>query len=131
MNLLDTFATVEAEGGFEGREARLWSYEPRALQKPAHQYTGLVNQGATCYLNSFLQQMYHIPAFRHGLLSSPDPSADPKDSVLFQLQVLFGYLQVSQKRFCDTKPFCLSFKDYDGAPIRMGEQRVSRTDAIV
>lgn len=84
----------------------------------------LHSQGATCYLNSFLQQLYHIPSFRSGLLAADDPSADPSDSVLFQLQVLFGYIQISQKRYCDTRPFCLTLKDYDGTVIRMGEQRV-------
>ena len=39
------------------------------------------------------------------------------------LQVLFGYLQVSQKSWCDTLPFCLAFKDYDGSPIRVNEQK--------
>lgn len=84
-----------------------------------------MGQGATCYLNSFLQQLYHIPSFRVGLLSADDTSSDPSDSVLFQLQTLFGYIQISQKRYCDTRPFCMSFKDYDGTPIRLGEQRVS------
>ena len=32
-------------------------------------------------------------------------------------------MQVSQKRYCDTRPFCGSFRDYDGEPIRLGEQR--------
>lgn len=27
-------------------------------------YVGLKNQGATCYMNSLLQTMYHIPYFR-------------------------------------------------------------------
>ena len=33
------------------------------------QHVGLKNQGATCYMNSLLQQLYHIPEFRAGLLS--------------------------------------------------------------
>ena len=39
-------------------------------------------------------------------------------------QVLFGYLQVSQKSWCDTLAFCQAFKDYDGTPIRLNEQKV-------
>lgn len=27
-------------------------------------YVGLKNQGATCYMNSLLQTLYHIPYFR-------------------------------------------------------------------
>jgi hypothetical protein len=124
LSLLDTVADVERDDGFLGRETKAWGYDPRALQKPSHQHTGLVNQGATCYLNSFLQQLFHIPTFRSELLSAEDSSENLLDSVLFQLQVLFGKLQISQKRYCDTRSFCLSFKDYDGTPIRMGEQRV-------
>ena len=30
---------------------------------------GLLNQGATCYMNSLLQALYNIPAFRRVRLS--------------------------------------------------------------
>ena len=38
-------------------------------------YVGLTNQGATCYQNSLLQQLFMIPAVRHFVLASPDSHA--------------------------------------------------------
>ena len=37
-----------------------WSYD----SKKETGYVGLKNQGATCYMNSLLQTLYHIPYFR-------------------------------------------------------------------
>lgn len=37
-------------------------------------YTGLVNQGATCYLNSLLQSLYFTKAFRNAVYALPDSS---------------------------------------------------------
>ena len=39
------------------------------------------------------------------------------------MQVLFGYLGVSQKKFYDTIPFCKALKEYDGSQLRLGEQK--------
>jgi hypothetical protein len=32
-------------------------------------YVGLVNQGATCYMNSLMQQLFMVPQFRYGILA--------------------------------------------------------------
>ena len=37
-----------------------WSYD----SKKETGFVGLKNQGATCYMNSLLQTLYHIPYFR-------------------------------------------------------------------
>lgn len=41
-----------------------WTYDSRKETG----YVGLKNQGATCYMNSLLQTLYHIPYFRKVLL---------------------------------------------------------------
>lgn len=59
-------------------------------------------QGATCYMNSLLQQLYHVPEFSLKLLGlTPDkrmngdgssqPPAREEDEVLLQLQVDRSY----------------------------------------
>ena len=37
---------------------RGWAYLPSALEKDRCGYVGLKNQGATCYMNSLLQQLF-------------------------------------------------------------------------
>lgn len=37
-----------------------WNYD----SKKETGYVGLKNQGATCYMNSLLQFLYHVPYFR-------------------------------------------------------------------
>ena len=39
-------------------------------------FIGLTNLGATCYMNSILQQIFMIPAFRYNLLCIEDHYAD-------------------------------------------------------
>ena len=93
-------------------------------------------------MNSLLQQLFHIPSFADGLLSveldHTDETAvmekssnsmvtasnvNENEKMIFQLQVLFGYLKLSQKRVFDTLGFCQSFIDYDGLPLSLMEQK--------
>ena len=57
-------------------------------------FVGLKNQGATCYMNSLLQTLYHLPLFRHLLYSLPT-STDTTNSVPLSLQRVFYQLQTS------------------------------------
>ena len=57
-------------------------------------FVGLKNQGATCYMNSLLQTLYHLPLFRHLLYSLPT-SSDTTNSVPLSLQRVFYQLQNS------------------------------------
>lgn len=95
------------------------------LQTPGS-FVGLKNQGATCYMNSLFQQLFAVPEFRHNLLcmkTQRDSETDPADDTLYQLQVLFGSLLVSPLRYLDTMPLCRTFRDFDGEPVRMSEQK--------
>lgn len=74
-----------------------WNYCPRTLRKAACGLVGLQNLGATCYMNSVLQQIFMVPQFRRGLLScTVEDKGDGNENaqILFQLQRIFSYLQV-------------------------------------
>jgi ubiquitin C-terminal hydrolase len=60
----------------------------------AEQYCGIRNLGATCYMNSILQALYHLPAFRKIIFQMPSlDSTSPTESIVFNLQRLFGLMQ--------------------------------------
>lgn len=80
------------------RESREFhSYQPSALQKSPTGFVGLRNLGATCYMNSLLQQLFHTPVFRAEALSVPitEVADSQEGELMYQLQLLFGHLLVS------------------------------------
>lgn len=40
---------------------------------------GLYNEGATCYMNSYLQTLYHTTALRKAVYQLPPPSPPPSE----------------------------------------------------
>ncbi|KAJ3075107.1 hypothetical protein HDU98_009176 [Podochytrium sp. JEL0797] len=73
----------------------LWHNYVNYDSKLATGFTGIKNQGATCYMNSLLQSLYHIPYFRKSTYLIPTPNATPTQSIPFALQRLFYNLQHS------------------------------------
>lgn len=76
-----------------------------------------------------------VPQFRYQLLKAeddlPENIAEYKgdlidDNLLRQLRRLFGYLELSARRAYDPKPLCFSFKEFDGTPTKIGEQKDSQ-----
>lgn len=57
-------------------------------------YVGLMNQGATCYLNSLIQSLYFTKVFRWAVYSIPEQGESP-DTVTSNLQRLFYLLYSS------------------------------------
>jgi hypothetical protein len=59
-------------------------------------YGGLKNEGATCYLNSVLQTLFHLKAFRRAVYAVPTEPHKPgeKMSVVLALQRLFCRMQM-------------------------------------
>ncbi|KAL0433504.1 UNVERIFIED_CONTAM: Ubiquitin carboxyl-terminal hydrolase 13 [Sesamum latifolium] len=72
-------------------------------------FVGLKNQGATCYMNSLLQMLYHIPYFRKVVYHMPTSVNDePSTSMPMALQSLFYKLQHSESSVA-TKDLTRSF----------------------
>ncbi|KAJ7528132.1 hypothetical protein O6H91_16G085500 [Diphasiastrum complanatum] len=82
-----------------------WAYD----SKKETGFVGLKNQGATCYMNSLLQTLYHLPYFRKAVYHMPTTENDvPSNSIPLALQSLFYKLQYSDTSVA-TKDLTKSF----------------------
>ena len=81
---------------------------------------------------SMLQQFYMVPCFRYNLLCIDD-GKEPEykeyhgdqidDNMLHQLQKLIAHLELSERRDYNPKEWCFAFKDLDGSPTPVMEQK--------
>lgn len=80
-------------------------------------YVGLKNLGCICYMNSTMQQFFHVERFREGLLAfEVDPEEEKEESLMYQLQSLFAHLQETDKAYYNPKGFCHALKNWEGEP---------------
>ena len=68
------------------------TFDTEIQARSATGYVGLKNFGATCYMNSLIQQLFMILPFRKGIQNVEvpvnDPDDDIEDSLIYQLQNL-------------------------------------------
>lgn len=111
---------------------KVWDYAPPNQSKNLQEFVGLRNLGCICYMNSILQQFFNIPAFRYNLLAVDDganPDLQPfkgeqvDDNLLHQLQKLMSNLELSERSDYNPYEFCFAFKEVDGRPTNIGEQK--------
>uniref|UniRef100_A0A8C7RPG5 Ubiquitin specific peptidase 9 n=1 Tax=Oncorhynchus mykiss TaxID=8022 RepID=A0A8C7RPG5_ONCMY len=58
-----------------------WEYLPPVGPRPTKGFVGLKNAGATCYMNSVIQQLYMIPPIRDGILAIEGTGTDVDDDM--------------------------------------------------
>ncbi|XP_039058437.1 ubiquitin carboxyl-terminal hydrolase 12-like isoform X2 [Hibiscus syriacus] len=102
--LVNDIVVIEAEVAVR-KILDYWSYD----SKKETGYVGLKNQGATCYMNSLLQTLYHIPYIRKAVYHMPTTEIDmPVGSIPLALQRLFYKLQYNDSSV-STKELTKSF----------------------
>lgn len=94
--------------------SRLSTIEGRSLfvPRPAGR-SGLINQGATCYMNSLLQVLFMTPEFRHRVFGWSYDEARDGDAGLcvpLQLQRLFAHMLLSDRAALTTTDLTRSFR---------------------
>lgn len=96
-------------------------------------FCGIYNMGCICYMNSMLQQFFHVPQFRNAILLADDGLPENiqvteqqkrvDDNVLHQLQKMFAFLQESERQDYNPEDFCFSFKDFENNPTNFAVQQ--------
>jgi len=101
----DTAARVTAEDldlyhTFKNQLADTLKKEGNVYFSTRGPYAGILNQGATCYMNSLLQTLFHTPLFRQRLYNwvyKPERDGESEFCIPLALQKLFARLHKGKK----------------------------------
>ncbi|CAL1268833.1 unnamed protein product [Larinioides sclopetarius] len=101
--------------------AKEYEYEPLVAPRAPCGYVGLKNAGATCYMNSVIQQLYMQPGIKEAILSI-DENEPNEDGLFYQFQMVFGHLLESRLQYHAPENFWKCFRLW-GEPINVREQQ--------
>ena len=77
-------------------------------------FVGLRNLCCTCYMNATNQNLFMVKAWRNAVLAIDIDTGDTNaESMIYQTQRMYAYLQESEKQYYDPKGFCHTYKDPD------------------
>ena len=96
-----------------------FEFEPPIERRVASNFVGLKNAGATCYMNSVLQQLYGTPGVNDKILSV-EFDRDDDETVFYQLQNVFGHLMESKLKYYTPEKFWKCFRLF-GRPVNVRE----------
>ncbi|XP_060810679.1 probable ubiquitin carboxyl-terminal hydrolase FAF-X isoform X1 [Amyelois transitella] len=123
-----------------------WEYMPCVGPRPPAGLVGLKNAGATCYMNSVLQQLYCVRAVRDALLTVQGAATDPNEdfsgesqhhtlvenniesnsdyniTILKQVQAIFAHLHYSKLQYYVPRGLWAHFR-LQGEPVNLREQQ--------
>ena len=88
------------------------SFPSSSTKASSKNFVGLMNQGATCYMNSLLQSLYMTPEFRIAIYKwkyDPEKDGNPEMCIPLQLQKIFALLQLSTQNAISTVALTKSF----------------------
>jgi len=98
-----------------------FEYEPAIERRSSSNFVGLKNAGATCYMNSVIQQLYTVPGVTEQILGVEIENID-EETVFYQLQSVFGHLLESKLQYYVPEKFWKCFKLW-GQPVNVREQQ--------
>ena len=117
VELLDAFE--KSKRGFP----RLYNNTVQRQGREIDSYCGLLNGGATCYMNATFQQLYMQPNMRKNLLLCLKDGTDASCPVLDALGHIFLQMSGGLCPAVDPSAFWKVFKDYDGNPVNVQEHQ--------
>lgn len=86
------------------------AYHIAPLPRSSTGFVGLKNLGCICYMNASMQNLFMVPPFRQGVLDFECDEPDKKESLMYQLQLVFANLQETEKMAYNPKGFCHALK---------------------
>ncbi|CAF4573224.1 unnamed protein product [Rotaria sp. Silwood1] len=106
-----------------------WEFMPQVNPRASCGFVGLFNGGATCYMNSILQQLYMLPQISEHILSVLDDgehingvNKTSDSSLFYQVQQVFGHLMESKMQYYSPESLWKVFRLW-GQEINVREQQ--------